>query len=179
MFLIDIFLILLVLVLVAFILTVGVHLFILRTPYVPTPKAIARAMVRSAELHGGETVMDLGAGDARLLLAAERAHPGITAVGCELVPTIWLLGWLNLRLRRSRAVLHLRSALTEDVTRADVVFLYMMPHVMESLEGKFDLELRPGAKVVSHAFRFPGRQPTREVTVPWGRRWKKIYVYTW
>lgn len=157
----------------------GVHLFILQAPYVPTPAVIARAMVRAAELNGTETVMDLGAGDGRLLLTAERMHPGITAVGCELVPTIWLLGRLNLALHRSKAVLHLQSALREDVSKADVVFLYMTPNVMQALEGKFDAELPRGSKIVSHAFTFPGRTPVREVKVPWGRKWKKIYVYVW
>ena len=45
------------------IVTFVLHLFILRVPYVPTPRKVVQAMVGMAGLKGGETVYDLGAGD--------------------------------------------------------------------------------------------------------------------
>lgn len=147
---------------------------IIRVPYVPTNRTITRAMVRMADLRGKETVMDLGAGDGRLLQEAVAAHPGVRATGVELVPTIWLLGWLRTR-GTGRVKFLLGNALTADLTGVDVVFLYMMPRIMEKLEAKFDRELRPGAVVISNAFRFPHRQPQKEERV----KGRAVLRYVW
>ena len=168
-----------ILLVIALALTFVVHLLVLKVPYVPTPMKVAREMVRLAELKGTERVFDLGAGDARLLILAKREHPGITAIGSEAMPTIWILGKLRAWFLRSPLELHMSNALTEDVSRADVIFLYVMPGMMEKLESKFDAELKRGVRVISHTFPFPGRKPVKEVRVAWGRGWKKLFVYEW
>lgn len=152
---------------------------VLRVPYVPTPRRVAEAMVRMADLRGDEVVMDLGAGDGCVLRVAKRHHPGIQALGCELVFTVWLFGWLRCLLTRSGVALRLRNALKEDVSRAGVLFLYLFPSLMEKLEEKFDRELHPGTRVVAHTFRFPRRQPVREEVIPLWRGPAKIFLYRW
>lgn len=150
------------------------HLF-LTVPFIPTPAATVEAMLDAADLRGAETVYDLGAGDARLLIAAKRRHPGITAKGCECVWAVWLLG--NLRVWRSgqRVTLLRRSVYGMDVRDADVVFLYLFPSMMGRLAAKFDRELRPGTRVVSHAFRFPGREDGRRIDAGG----KTLWAYSW
>lgn len=147
---------------------------IIRVPYVPTSRPMTRAMVELAGLHDGQTVIDLGAGDGRLLQEAVTKHPGVRAIGVELVPTVWMWGWLRTR-GTGRVKFLLGNALTADLTGVDVVFLYMMPQIMEKLEARFDWELRPGAVVISHAFRFPNRQPEREEKV----NGKTVLRYVW
>lgn len=154
------------------------HIF-LRVPYVPTPKQIVSEMVRVAELKDGDIVYDLGAGDARLLIEAKKACPGLVARGCELVPTIWCWGKICVWFSGMKVDLQLRSILRQDVADADVVFLYLFPNLMAALGEKFDRELRPGTRVVSHTFKFPGRSPKREVKIPWGRGEKTVRIYEW
>lgn len=155
------------------------HLVVLKVPFVPTPRRVAREMVALAELKGSEYVLDLGAGTGTILAQAKKLHPGITAVGYEIVPTVWLAGRVMLWLTRSGVELRRADAMTADVHRADVIFLYLTGEMLGKLQAKFDRELRPGTLVLSHAFRFPGREPVREVQLPWGHSTTRVLVYRW
>ena len=61
------------------------HMARLYAPFVPTPDAVSHAMLSSAGCGTSDTVVDLGCGDARLLLAA-LSHPfkAKAAVGVDL-----------------------------------------------------------------------------------------------
>lgn len=149
-------------------------------PFVPTPYPVIRAMIRMADMKGDEVVYDLGAGDGRLLQEVLRAYPQSTAIGCEVIPTVWLLGVARRFVRRTPFILKRKDALKEDVTRADRVFLYMFPSVMADLSAKFDRELRPGTVVVSNTFKIPGKteESTEQVTLATGRI-VILYRYRW
>ena len=155
------------------------HLFFVGVPYVPTPRVVAEGMVMLAGLSAHERVYDLGAGDGAILRAATRMHPGIRATGLEILPTVWCIGKLRMLFSRSTFELRLGSMFRWPVTDADVVFLYLFPQTMERLATKFDAELRPGARVISHGFSFPGRTPEKTVKIPIGRRSKTVYLYRW
>lgn len=136
-------------------------------------------MLDLAALKGTETVYDLGAGDARFLIAAKKRHPSIQAKGCEVVFTVWLFG--RIRVLWSGMPIHLRwgNALTEDFSDADCIFLYLTPYLLTPLTRRFDMLLRPGTIVLSHAFALPGRQPVavRQVQRSFGPA--SLYVYRW
>ena len=68
---------------------------VVRVPAVPTPMSVVREMVAIGNLQPGDRVVDLGAGDGRLLIEAKRSCPGIHARGCEIVPTVWLIGQIR------------------------------------------------------------------------------------
>ncbi len=148
-------------------------------PYVPTPRRVARKMVELAELRGGETVYDLGAGDGRLLIEAKRKVPGVRAIGIEFVPTIWLLGKLCTWWSGEHVELRLGNALRANLRDADCIFLYLIPSLMKKMEKKFQEELRPGTRIVSYAFSLPGKTPVRKVPVPWLGEEKHLLVYEW
>ncbi len=171
----DLLLGLLVVLVLALAVTGVMHLFILKLPYIPTSMGLVRAMVALAKLKGTETVMDLGAGDGRLLIEAKRQYPGVTAIGCELVPTIWLLGKVWIFFSRQQVDFRLCSLFSMDLSQADVMFLYVTPRVMQELEKKCEKELRPGTVIVSHAFRFPHRTPVEETKV----NGETVLKYVW
>jgi len=175
---IDIVLGLIILLILAIVITAVCALWS-RVPYVPTSKKIARTMIHEAALRKGEVVYDLGAGDGRLLIGAKRAEPTITAKGYELVPVVWLFAKMWILLSRVDVDIRWGNALSKDVRDADCIFLYLIPSVMKKLGQKFDRELRPGTRVISHAFTFPGKTPVREVVIqkPYGET--KLYIYKW
>lgn len=165
--------------LVAALVVTGVYSFILRVPFVPTPRVVAQAMVHCARLKGDERVYDLGAGDGTILINAKRMHPGISAVGVELVPTVWMLGRFKIWCS-GKAVRFLRkNAMDVDLGDANAIFLYLLPTMLARLERKFDAELRPGTTVISHAFKFPSRSPEEVVKIPGGIMQRTLYRYTW
>ncbi len=174
----DILLTLLV-VLVALLCVTFIMNFWLNIPSVPSPHAVVKTMIDLAKLKGKETVFDLGAGDGRVLIEAKKRYPGIKAIGCELIPTIWALGKIRILLSRQDVTLQLKDALKEDVSSADVVLLYLFPALMDRLVERFDKELKPGTRVVSHTFQFHHKTPVEQKTVRgyWGET--MVYVYQW
>lgn len=150
-----------------------------RVPFVPTSGAIARTMIREAHLRPGDKVYDLGAGDGRLLILAQREEPTITAIGFEIVPVVWFFAQVRILLARSSARVYLKNSFRQDLQDADCILLYLIPAVLKTLALKFDRELKPGTRVISHAFSLPGRPATREVLVPRRFGKSKVYVYEW
>lgn len=136
-------------------------------PFVPTDEGRVRTMLTLSGLRPGEKLVDLGSGDGRIVIAAAKA--GATAEGWEVNPFLWL--WSSWRIRMlglgSLARIRLGSYWGERFHDADVVTLFLITAQMPRMERKLQAELRPGSRVASYAFRFPG----------WEHQEKKDGVY--
>jgi predicted O-methyltransferase YrrM len=126
-------------------------------PWAPTRRTRVRRMLTLARVRPGEVVYDLGSGDGRVLLAAARRF-GARAVGIEVDP-------LRYALTRSvvailglgeRIEVRLGDLFKTDLSEADVVTCYLWQDTNDALEAKLAAELRPGARIVSHRYTFPG-----------------------
>ncbi len=124
-------------------------------PYFPSRREAIEAMVRVSGAGPGTRMADIGAGDGRILLAFGRA--GAHGVGIEIHPVLVFIG--NWRLRRAglsdRMAMRRANMWKTDFSGYDVVTVYGMDHVMPHLEKKLRRELKPGALVCSHYYRFP------------------------
>ena len=131
-------------------------------PFVSLPKEDWLKICQVAELKAGQIVYDLGCGKANLLTVAVKEFR-VKGIGYEI--SLWPYVWGRLRSWQSGAKLelYLKNFLVSDLSRADVVFCYLFPNAMASLEPKFEKELKAGAKVVSYAFKLPNRQPDKVV----------------
>lgn len=123
--------------------------------YVPTKRKYIPRIMALLGPRPGEKVVDLGSGDGRLLIAL--AEAGAEAHGFEHNP---LLAMRSRQLFRKRgcgnkAVVHCENFWNADLSSFDGVVIYGIPYIMGRLEKKLRAELRPGARVVSHAFQFP------------------------
>jgi len=132
------------------------------TPWVPTREKRIRRALELAELHPGEKLYDLGAGDGRVLVLAAKEF-GAQAMGIEIGPAQCLVGWLRGLFSGSRQNIQLRCGnfYRTDMTDADVVFVYLTSSQTARLQEKLARELKPGARVVSIAADFPGWQPAQ------------------
>jgi hypothetical protein len=173
---------LLVLFVVALVITALMNLWI-GVPSVPTPMPIVRTMIALAKLKGQETVLDLGAGDGRLLIEAQRQYPDLITRGWEMIPTVWAIGVLRMFVllgrRQKKPRLILGNALQADLSHTDVLFLYLFPSVMDQLMQRFERELQPGTRIISHTFLLPGKTPVAQKKVQgyWGET--SVFVYVW
>jgi precorrin-6B methylase 2 len=117
-------------------------------------------MLRLAGLQPGQTLIDLGAGDGRIVIRAARRY-GARAIGIEIDPIRCLIAnaliWL-LRLRTQAQVRH-GNVFRSDLSGADVVTLYLLQGTNERIQPYLSEQLRPGTRVVTHAFPFPGWTP--------------------
>jgi precorrin-6B methylase 2 len=151
-----------------------------RVPFVPTPRRVIDAMVNAAQLEKGDIVLDLGAGDGRILREALRKKPGIRAIGYEGAYGVWLLSQLRNWLSKYKPDMRCENFMAADFSKADVIFTYLGIGLMQTLKPKFDAELRKGARVISHAFSIHNMKPYKVhvVTMPFGAK-TKVYEYRW
>ncbi|MBI4610722.1 MAG: class I SAM-dependent methyltransferase [Candidatus Rokubacteria bacterium] len=120
--------------------------------FVPTPLEVAMRMLELAEVTKDDVVYDLGSGDGRIVILAAKRH-GARAVGVEIDAR---LVWFSERNAKREKVDHLVSfrhadALTVDLSPATVVTLYLTKEANLLLRPILRRQLRPGARIVSHA----------------------------
>ncbi|MBU6142229.1 class I SAM-dependent methyltransferase [Patescibacteria group bacterium] len=144
------------------------------TPFYPTPARAIHGALQRAGLKPGDRFYDLGAGTGRVLIAAEREF-GARAVGYELSPLFYVIAKMNLWLHRSQAELRFGNFFNADLRDADIVFCFLVGRVMQRVEEKVQVDLKPNARVLVYAFPFPGLEP-RE-TIPVRKEWN-MFLYT-
>lgn len=140
-------------------------------PFVPTPAVVIETMIREAELKPGMLVLDLGAGDGRVLRRAMRKVPGIRTVGYEGAFGVWLLAKLINTISSAKPEIRMQDFFMQNLSDADIVFTYLSIDAMQKLLPKFEKELKPGALVISNTFSFKQREPIKKVFVKmpfWG-----------
>lgn len=132
-------------------------------PWVPTSMSMVHKMLQLAEVGPEDTVYDLGCGDGRTVVAAARRY-GARAVGVEIDPLryLWCQMLISVLGLRDRVKIVYGNFFKQDLSGADVVTCYLLQNTNDKLREKLKRELRPGARVVSNTFTFPGMQPARK-----------------
>lgn len=129
-------------------------------PYLPTYKSDAADLLSRCQLKTGAVLVDLGSGDGKVLRAA--AAQGLQAIGYEINPIMWLISQIKLWPYRKMAKAHLGDMWQADISRADVVFVFLLDRLMGRLEAKLRAEAKPGTLVVSYVFKLPGKKPLQK-----------------
>jgi outer membrane protein assembly factor BamB/precorrin-6B methylase 2 len=134
-------------------------------PFVPTPQDVVERMIEAAGVQRGERVYDLGCGDGRIVVTAAQRHD-CRAVGIDIDPECVERTRENIARHSVGALVTVeqRDIFTVDLSDADVVFLYLSPELNERLLPQL-AKMKPGARVISHAFGIPGVPADRTVVV--------------
>ncbi|HKM26050.1 MAG TPA: class I SAM-dependent methyltransferase [Thiopseudomonas sp.] len=147
---------------------------ILDVPYVPTDEKIIYAMLDLAQVTSEDVLYDLGCGDGRIVVAAalERNTRG---VGIDIDP-----------MRITEAIEYAGHTGVEYLTRffegdlleadfsdATVVTLYLLDLINLELRPRLLDELRPGTRIISHAFDMGDWKPDQR------QNCGSINVYKW
>jgi SAM-dependent methyltransferase len=130
-------------------------------PYVPSDQTVVDAMLDLADLTPDDTLMDLGCGDGRIVFGAARR--GSRAIGVDIDPVFVAENMKKAMAdpELARATFINANLITVDLSPATVITCYLLPHAMDLLKPKFETGLRPGTRIVSHAFSLVGWQPVR------------------
>ncbi|HET9917319.1 MAG TPA: methyltransferase domain-containing protein [Candidatus Binatia bacterium] len=130
-------------------------------PFVPTPQEVVDKMVELAGVKNGDIVYDLGSGDGRIVITA--AKKGAQAVGFEIDGDLVKQSRDNIRKAgvQAQAEIRQQDILTVDLSAASVVTMYLLPDVNLQLKPKIQSQLKPGSRVVSHAFDMGDWKPDR------------------
>jgi SAM-dependent methyltransferase len=142
--------------------------------YQPTPRRAVRTMLRWAEVGPSDTVYDLGAGTGAIVFRAARIYRA-QVLGVEVEPLRYSILWLRRRLGANRERIHLvwGNLFHLDFREATVVTAFLWPGAMERLRPKFEAELRPGSRIVSHCHKVPTWRPTQYDPET------DVYLYRW
>jgi precorrin-6B methylase 2 len=155
--------------LINFFITVGIIFLVLKyflpvingAPFLPTSQVRVKKMLELLDLKPGQKLIDLGAGDGRII--TEAASRGIDAIGYEINPLLVLWGrWKIKKLGlNSQAEIFWKNFWSIDLSQADAITVFGATAIMPKLEKKFLTELKPGAKICSYVFPLPNSQPLR------------------
>ena len=147
---------------------------VLDVPYVPTHQEVVDGMLELADVKKGEVVYDLGCGDGRIVITAAKKF-GETGIGVDLNPESINEANANADEAKitDKVTFHERDLFNFDFSKADVLTLYLLPDVNLKLKPKILAEMKPGSRVVSHAFNMGDWEPDKSITID-GRN-----VYLW
>lgn len=134
--------------------------------FVPTPNDVVDKMLEMARVTAKDMVYDLGCGDGRIVITAAQKY-GARGVGIDIDPQ---------RIREAREnasrgkvndkVRFVEGDLFEaDISEATVVTLYLLTELNLKLRPKLMADLKPGTRVVSHAFAMGDWKPERSERV--------------
>lgn len=135
-------------------------------PYVSTPHAIVDEMVRLADVKASDVVYDLGCGDGRLVIAAVK-KTGCRGVGIDIDPERIKESRANARAAgvENRVRFAEQNFFASDIREATVMLIYLFPDVNIRLRGKFLSEMKPGSRLVSHAFDMGDWKPDNSASI--------------
>jgi hypothetical protein len=133
--------------------------------WVPSPPDMVNKLMEMAKVTPADFVIDLGSGDGRNIIAA--AKLGARALGVEYNPEMVAL---SRRLAEQAGVAGTAQFVeadmyTYDISKANVLALFLLPVNMNRLAPKF-LELAPGSRVVANTFGIDGWEPDERATLP-------------
>jgi ubiquinone/menaquinone biosynthesis C-methylase UbiE len=134
--------------------------------YVPTPHEVVDAMLMVANVGEDDIVYDLGSGDGRIVIAAARDY-GARGVGIDVD---------SRRIRESRENAEINNVadrvsfiqgdiFVEDISEATVVTMYLLREINAQLQPKLLNELKPGTRIVSHAYSIGDWEPEKTLLI--------------
>ena len=132
-------------------------------------------MLLLAGLRRGETLIDVGAGDGRILVEAARKF-GARATGIEIDPE--RVARIKGRLRSTGVEAEIIQAdfMTVDLSPANVVVIYLSDSANAKLAPKLERELKAGARVVSLDYALPDWTAEKELMTK-GVIPRRLYLY--
>lgn len=148
----------------------------LDVPYVPTPTSVVNRMLQLARVNANDVVYDLGSGDGRIPITAVKEYGVQRAVGIDIDPQ--RIREANQNAQQAgvsdRVEFRQQDLFETDLSNASVVTLYLLRDVNLRLRPKLLRELKPGTRIVSHAFDMGDWKPDQTVNVD-GRT---VYLWT-
>lgn len=144
--------------------------------YVPTPQETVETMLKLANVGKNDVLYDLGSGDGRIPITAVQKYGVQRAVGIDINPE--RIKEANANAKKAgvtdRVKFLNQDLFKSDFSDATVVTLYLLPELNVKLRSQLFKQLKPGTRVVSHAFDMGDWKPEKVVQSPAGST-----VYYW
>lgn len=136
--------------------------------WIPTPTGVVNEMLRMAQVKSSDVVYDLGAGDGIIAITAAKEF-GARAVGIEYNPQMAQFAQANAQKAgvADKVKIIAGDIFAENFSEASVVTMYLLPALNLKLRPTL-LKMKPGTRVVSHAFDMAEWEPDEKSTAAGG-----------
>jgi len=128
-------------------------------PYVPTKFARIKKLLKTIPLKD-KNFYELGSGDGRVVI--EAAKLGAKAYGIE--QSYLRVLYSKFKSIKNTYFIH-GNIFNQDLSNADVVFIFLLPKGVLRLETKLKKELKKGAVVITQTFHFKNWKPYKKILI--------------
>ena len=137
--------------------------------YFPTTDSAVKQMLKLSQINSKDTLIDLGSGDGRIIIAAARL--GAKAIGYEINPFL---------VRHSRYLIHQagfdklatvywKSFWQADFKQATIVTVYLLPRLMNRLQRLLEKKIKQPIRLIANDYPFTQLIPDKH--------YSQIYLY--
>ncbi len=145
------------------------------SPWWRTSGRKAKAAAKLAKIDSKDIVYELGSGDATFLVTVAKNFDA-KCFGVEIDPIRHLTAKLNVVLNKvgKKVTLKKGNFFNINLNSATIVFVYLVPRVLEKLKPKLFKELKKGTKVVSYRYKF---EQDKKIQLVGEDRKNEMYLY--
>lgn len=132
-------------------------------PWMPTGSAAYHHALALLELCPQDILLDFGAGDGRVLIAATKKY-GVRGIGYEVNPILVIVG----RIRSAfagvgdRVTVRGGNIFDGNLETASAIFIFLMPETNGRVVRDIVPKLAQGTRIVTYAFPLPGMTPIKK-----------------
>lgn len=127
--------------------------FVKGAPYVSTKDTAYRQILAEADLQPEQLFIELGSGDGRLVRHAVLNYR-VKGIGVEINPTLTYLARRRAKKQRLRNITFLTQNIKDtDLRSADVIYMFLLPQLIDQLKDKLTNEPKNNTLIISHAFK--------------------------
>ncbi len=123
------------------------------SPWWKTDKNVARKICELANIKSSDIVYELGSGNGTFLITAAKEFRA-KGVGIEIDPLRFLTSTIVIHIigMKNKVVIKRRNFFDEDLSRATIIYVYLVPKALNLLLPKFKKELKKGTKIISYKY---------------------------
>ena len=133
--------------------TLALYSSFMGSAYVPTKNKEVDAVLKEARLKKGQIFMDLGCGDGRVVRQAVKNFK-VKGIGIDINPILILICRIKAHFSGLIGVkFSVENIMNADFSRADVIYIFLMPKFIEKLAPKLKSQTKKGALIISHGFK--------------------------
>lgn len=148
--------------------------------FVPTPQDVVEKMLELAAVTKDNVVADLGCGDGRIPVTAAKKY-GCKALGWDIDKECVRLSLETVKKEGVEKLVRIERAdiFDVDLSGVSVATLYLGPDLNVKLIPQLE-KMKPGSRIVSHAFDMPGVKPDKVISVTSAEDdiTRKLYLWT-
>ena len=116
----------------------------------PTQNKLTLDILKEVKFKKNGLFVELGSGDGRIVRTAVKNY-GVCGIGVDVNPL--LVFWANLLSNGNDSLAFKQANILDiDLTKANYIYLFLFPALIEKLVPKFKKELKKGTIIISHGF---------------------------